>query len=79
LLSPIETFGPRTNYLTPVSDVLAQTPTYEAVADSGPAGLTTALYATRLGHRTVMADDLRVRVWRVQEADEHAGVTAEQR
>jgi glycine/D-amino acid oxidase-like deaminating enzyme len=43
----------------------------------GLAGLTTALYATRLGHRTAMADDLRARMWRVQEADEHAGIRPE--
>ena len=49
------------------------------VVGGGLAGLTTALYATRLGHRTAMADDLRARMWRVQVADEHAGMTAEQR
>jgi alkyl hydroperoxide reductase subunit AhpF len=112
---------------------MAQTPAHEVVGvGGGPAGLTTALYAARLGHRTAlvdreggryqsvshvhhlvgvseetagrevtdlrtfpvapdeldrlgdldapaMADDLRARMWPVQEADERAGMTPAER
>ena len=57
---------------------MTQTPVYEVVVvGGGPAGLTTALYATRLGHRTALVNREGGRYERVSSVHNLLGVSEE--